>query len=344
MKVSKGRKNTKENFDSAYLQDQIFETANIGMCVTDIYGNFVKVNTIYCEMFGYSRQELLGKPFILILPEDARKYAASLHYEFLQGLTEEHSGEWKLMDKLGHIKEVSITDGRIITDTGEKYKITTVTDITEKNRDMGKLQKALQEKDSFIKEMHHRIKNNMNVISGLLFLQAEKVKNNPGTYRLFQESMDRIKAMSIIHEQLYNQHNFSAISMKEYVSSLSRNLQSTYIKTAHKVAVDLNIDDIQLDMDKAIACGLIINEAVSNSLKYAFPPSQPGKIGVHMFTENERVTMKIHDNGKGLDPDFDLQKTSTLGMQLIKILSGQLKGKLFIDGSQGTVVNLIFDA
>lgn len=331
------------SLSSSHVLDMIVETANIGICVTDIHGKFVKVNQAYCEIYGYTRQELIGQDFTLVLPENTKKYAANLHFEFIQGLTEESSGEWKVIDKQGNEKEIYLTAGRMITETGERYKITTITDITERKQNLEKLKKALHEKDTFAREFHHRVKNNFNIISGLLFLQSEKVREKPDIYTLFQESINRIKTMSVIHEQLYNQESFSKIDLREYVTALSNNLQSACIASEESVTIHLHIDDVVLDVDKAIACGLIINEALSNSLKYAFEADQAGEIKLNISNHDQRVNIKISDNGKGLPSNFDLENSRTLGMQLIKILSNQLNGKLSVNTEQGTVINLTFD-
>lgn len=327
--------------NSNHMLDKIFETVNTGICVTDIEGKFIKVNPAYCEIFGYTQQELIGNHFTLVLHESIRKYAANLHFEFISGLTEENEGKWKVVDKQGNEKEVHASSSRMIIETGKRFKVTTVTDITKREREVNKLAKALHEKDSFIQELLHRVKNNLNMISGLLFLQAEKLREKTDIYRLFQENIHRIKTVSIIHEQLYNQASFSEIDLKDYITALSKNLQSTYA-SAENITILLYIDDVKLHIDTAVTCGLIINEALSNSLKHAFEPGQAGEVNLIISSEGQKLNIKICDNGKGLPPHFNLENSQTLGMQLMKTLSGQLNGKLYVNDEQGTVINLSF--
>lgn len=324
------------------MLNKIFEAAKAGICVIDIHGKFVKVNQAYCDMFGYTRQELIGNDFTVTFPENTKKYAANLHQACIEGLTEEASGEWKIIDKQGNEKEVYVTAGRVATETGQIYSITTVTDITEEKREIERIKIALQEKDMFVRKLHHLVKNNFNVISGLLILQSQHVRENPDVYNLFLESINRIKAVSITHEQVHSQDSFSEIDLREYVIALSNNLRSTYAASAKNITVHLHIDDIKLHIDKAITCGLIINEALSNSFKYAFEPHQAGEIKLMVVNNGCKLNIKISDNGKGLPPHFSLENARTLGMQLIKILSNQLSAEFYISSEQGTEINLAF--
>lgn len=338
-----GKSSSKEISLPDHAQHKILDHVSAGICIIDAGGKVAKVNSAFCDICGYSRQELLGEHFNIILPEGVKKYAGSLHQDLIQGIAEESGGEWQVVDRQGCMKEVCADIRILTTDTGEKFTVVTVTDPVERKGEVERLQKALQEKDNFVKEVHHEVKNNFNVISGLLFLQAEKVKDNPELYELFKESMNRLKTVAMIHEQLNSQSNFFSISLKTYVSSLSRNLQSSYVQTAQNITVDLNIDDVAIAVDKAIACGLIIYEAVSNSLKHAFEAEQPGKIWLSILNVGRQLKIVIRDNGKGLPPDFELQKTHTLGMDIIKVFSGQLNGELLVEGNNGTEVRLLFD-
>lgn len=329
--------------NSSHALNMIFETTHTGICIIDIQGKFVKVNQAYCEIFGYTRQELIGKDFTIIFPERTKKYAANLHLEYIKGLTEESNGEWKVIDKRGNEKEVYLAVGRMVTETGESYKVTTVTDITEKKREGEKLKKMLQEKDMFVRKLHHLVKNNLNIISGLLLLQSEKLRAKPDVYGLYQESLNRIKPIIMIHEQLHSYESFSDIDLREYVTALNSSLQSTYGTSAKNITVHLHIDDIKLDVDKAITCGLIINEMLSNSYKHAFEPDQPGEIKLSITIEGYQVIIKISDNGRGLPSSFILENAHTLGMQLIKTLSAQLNSRLYINREQGTEITLSFN-
>lgn len=330
--------------DGQYMLDQILDTADLGICVTNDEGKFVKVNHTYCTIHGYSEQELIGRPFTLVFPEEIRKYAATLHHEYLIGNTEEGSGEWKIRNKSGNHKDVSITVGRLIGEDGCRFRIATVTDISQRKLDVHNLTQALQEKDTYAREIHHRVKNNMNIMSGLLYLQAEKVRDQAPVYNLFQESINRIKTLAIIHEQLYRHDNYTQIDLKEYVHSLVGNVKATYRDNAAGVRITQKVTNASLDVDKAIACGLIINEVLSNAFKYAFDRASTSAkcVNINAYTQDHYVYVTIADNGVGLPDEIDLQTSTTLGYQLINNLTQQLNGELKISRRNGTRVSLQF--
>ena len=331
--------------NSRHMLDQILDAADVGICVTNDQGRFVRVNKAYCAIYGYSEQELIGQPFTIVLPENIHKYAETLHREYLAGETEESNGEWQVLDKQGNQKDVYVTAGRLTTEDGQQYKITTVTDVTERKQDVRKLTQALDEKDSYAREIHHRVKNNINIISGLLYLQAEKVKDRPFVYDLFHESISRIKSLSLIHEQLYRNDNYTSINLKEYVHSLVGNVESTFRDKAQQISIIQEISAIPLDVDKAIACGLVINEVLTNSFKYAFPVDKnhsSAQIRIQAYAEDEAMHIIINDNGVGLPAEFDLEKSNSLGFQLIANLTRQLNGKLELSSREGTKMHLQF--
>jgi len=331
--------------NSRHMLDQILETADVGICVTNDQGRFVKVNKAYCAIYGYSEQELIGQSFTIVLPENIHKYAETLHREYLAGETEESNGEWQALDKQGNPKDVYVTAGRLITEEGQRYKITTVTDVTERKQDIRKLTQALDEKDSYAREIHHRVKNNINIISGLLYLQAEKVKDRPFVYDLFHESISRIKSLSLIHEQLYRNDNYTSINLKEYVYSLVGNVESMFREKAQQVRISQEVSAVPLEVDKAIACGLVINEVLTNSFKYAFPNEKVltlAQIRMQAYAKDGTMYIIISDNGVGLPAEFDLENSNSLGFQLIANLTRQLNGKIELSSREGTTMHLEF--
>ncbi len=326
------------------MLSQILDTTAVGVYITNDEGNFVKVNKAYCAIYGYSKPELIGQPFTLVLPQSIHKYAQAQHQEYLAGETEETTGEWQTVDKHGNRKDVFIQVGRIIGDNGQLFKLATVSDITERKDDIRKLTQALDEKDSYAQEVHHRVKNNMNIVSGLLYLQAEKVKNRPFVYNLFQESMTRIKTLSLIQEQLYQSDNYTFINLKDFIQSLVFNAQTSFREEAEKIPIEQEVTKQPLDVDRAIACGLIINEVITNSFKYAFPPSSISspRINIQAFFQENHVHIVIFDNGIGLPAQFNLNTRTTLGFQLISSLTRQLNGTIDVNSQDGTHVHLKF--
>jgi PAS domain S-box-containing protein len=214
-------------------------------------------------------------------------------------------------------------------------------DITEKKLSEEKLKQSLKEKEVLLKEVHHRVKNNLQVISSILNLQSSYVKDKK-TLEILRESQNRIKSMSFIHESLYQTRDFSSINFTEYVTNLSNNLVHSYQSFEEKVELDLKIQDVYLNLDVAIPCGLIINEILSNALKYAFPKNRPGKINIRLTHKNQEITLVISDNGIGLPAHIDYNNTESLGLQLVVTLVDQLGGSIKMDRSKGTRFTIVF--
>lgn len=215
-------------------------------------------------------------------------------------------------------------------------------DITEKKTSEERIRLSLQEKEVLLKEVHHRVKNNLQVISSILNLQSSYVKDE-GTLQILKESQNRIKSMAFIHESLYQTKDFSSINFTEYVINLSQNLIHSYSNFDNEVKLNLDIQNVFLNLDLAIPCGLIINEIVSNALKYAFVDrSEGGEISIAMKTSGDYLELKIGDNGKGLPKNIDYRNTESLGLQLVVTLTDQLSGTIELNTEKGTNYTIIF--
>lgn len=215
-------------------------------------------------------------------------------------------------------------------------------DITEKKQAEERIRLSLQEKEVLLKEVHHRVKNNLQVISSILNLQSSYVKDE-GTLQILKESQNRIKSMAFIHESLYQTKDFSSINFTEYVINLSQNLIHSYSNVDNEIKLNLDIQDVFLNLDLAIPCGLIINEIVSNALKYAFVDKvEGGEITLKMKTSGDYLELQIGDNGKGLPKNIDYRNTESLGLQLVVTLTDQLGGKIDLNLEKGTNYTIIF--
>ncbi|MDX2217363.1 MAG: PAS domain S-box protein [Oculatellaceae cyanobacterium bins.114] len=215
-------------------------------------------------------------------------------------------------------------------------------DTTERKQSEEQLKASLHEKDLLLKEVHHRVKNNMQVISSIFSLQAQHV-TDPNILSILADSQNRIRSMALIHEKLYQANSLAKINFADYVRSLIQNLFSTYRNKANKIQLNLNISDIPLNIDTAIPCGLIINELVSNSLKHAFRSQQAGEIMISLVSPiEEQLHLIVRDNGIGLPADLNIHKTDSLGLRLIRALSRQLNGQWEIYNEHGTVFKIIF--
>ena len=227
-------------------------------------------------------------------------------------------------------------DGKVLEVSGIGH------DITEKKISEAQIRQSLQEKEVLLKEVHHRVKNNLQVISSILNLQSSYVKDE-GTLNILKESQNRIKSMAFIHESLYQTKDFSSINFTEYVINLSQNLLQSYSNFDREIKLNLDIQNVFLNLDLAIPCGLIINEIVSNVLKYAFvDKSEGGEISIKMEIVGENLILLVGDNGKGLPKHIDYRNTESLGLQLVVTLTDQLSGTIELDLTKGTNYTIIF--
>jgi PAS domain S-box-containing protein len=231
----------------------------------------------------------------------------------------------------------------IYNDEGECIELSFVThNITDKKDQEIALRDSLREKEVLLKEVHHRVKNNLQVISSILNLQSSYVEDE-ALKQVLRESQNRIKTMSFIHENLYQKDQFSSIDFSDYIKNLSTNLLHSYQIYSNLVEIKYNVSQVFLTLDQAIPCGLIVNELVSNALKHAFPNGNTGTIRIELKEENELVYLGIMDDGVGLPDTLDTKNTETLGLQLVWSLAEQLDAKLDIKSDSGTEYLITFE-
>jgi two-component sensor histidine kinase len=200
----------------------------------------------------------------------------------------------------------------------------------------------VKEKEVLLKEVHHRVKNNLQVISSILNLQTSYVKDKE-TADLLKECQNRIKTMAYIHESLYQTKDFLHINFSEYIINLVKNLFYSYDANQQKIKTIFDVDTIFLNLDTSIPCGLIVNELVSNALKYAFTDGSGGCVTIKIKkTKDNTIEMVIADNGIGIPESVDYKNTETLGLQLVSILSEQINGKVTLSRTKGTTFKINF--
>lgn len=209
-----------------------------------------------------------------------------------------------------------------------------IREITEKKLYNEAIKKSLVEKDLLLKELHHRVKNNLQIISSLLNLQSTFIEDGYA-YDVFQESQNRVKSMAMIHEQLYQSKDLSNINFSDYIHSMVSGLLSTYKVNPEQIKVNIEAKNIYMDINTAVPCGLIINELVTNSLKHGFPRGLEGIISIKL-EKNEKYILKVSDTGVGIKEDIDIKKSNTLGFLLVNSLIKQLDGTIKLDQSVET--------
>jgi len=326
---------------SEELYRSITETSAEGICQLDKKGRIIFINRAGSELFNISPNQLPNIHFGELITEKYR----SLYEEYVEmaGTGQRVLGELYVhLNKKNKELPISFSLSPLRRNDSIEGFTCICRDITDKRREEEEqLRKSLAEKECLLKEIHHRVKNNMQIVSSLLALQAQNIKN-PEIQAVVDDSRNRVRTMSLIHEMLYSNENISMIDFEHYIKKLIRYLLETH-GSAKNTICTIKAHDIHLPIDLAIPCGLIATELITNSLKYAFPDMKKGEIVVEMRRQNNGfITFAIHDNGLGFPPGFDTQGSTTLGMNLVKSLAKQLGGEARFFNDQGAYFSLSF--
>ena len=305
---------------------------------SDRNGKITQISPSVMKAFGYTEKEILGKKGVKLFNQ------ANSHEDVLQELKAkgEFTGEVENISKSGKVF-ISYLSASILKDSkgNEIGSMGVSRDITEFKKAEWKLKESIAEKDVLLKEVHHRVKNNLQVISSILNLQTSYIKDNK-TLEIIRESQNRIKSMSFIHESLYQTTNFSSIKFYEYIEKLSRNLVQTYAYEKN-IKLETDLEQVDVSLDQAIPCGLILNELISNALKYAFVGDKnDGTLKIMLSEKGEEIFITVEDNGVGIPGELDVENTDSLGLQLVFTLIEQLEGTINLDTKTGTKYLITF--
>ena len=214
-------------------------------------------------------------------------------------------------------------------------------DITELKRVQNEIKEALNEKEMLLKEIHHRVKNNLMVISSLLNLQSRYIHDEEAL-DIFKESQNRAKSMALIHERLYRSTDLKRIDFGDYIRTLGNDLYHTYMPEEGHISLNMNLENLMVDINTTVPLGLIVNELITNSMKHAFAADVKGEININFYKNGDEFTLIIADNGVGLPADLDFKNTETLGLQLVNNLTTQIDGTIELDRRQGTRFKITF--
>lgn len=325
---------------------QILSTTTEGIYGVDLNHKCTFINNAACKILGFSMNELLNNRIHDII-----------HYK------KENNEEYKIEDcpiticlrdnkpvfidnevfwkKDGTAISVEYSSSPIIKSNIVTGAVVTFRDITEKKNFVEKLENSIDEKTILLKEVHHRVKNNLQIISSLLNLQALQIKDED-IKGIFKESQNRVLSMALIHEKLYQTDNMNHISFTGYLNELVQNIYRSYSIVDKSIDFDLNLEEVDVNIDVSITLGLIVNEIVSNSLKHAFKGRPNGTISISLTTNKELLILKVKDNGIGIPSDFNYKNTTTLGFNIILNLVDQINGKLSINTDNGTEMIIEF--
>jgi PAS domain S-box-containing protein len=326
---------------------QVTDSVNDMIFTVDLDGNFTFVNKAVEMLTGYSRKELMSMNMrhIIAREEDLQLITKAVQ-KSMNGKKVKNRYEYQIKTKSGkkRIIEINISGQR--TKQGRLFGFYGVArDITNRLKVEEKIKASLREKEVLLKEIHHRVKNNLSVVSSLLHLQSNYLKDKRDL-ELFRESQNRVQFMSLIHQKLYQSDDLASIDFGDYIQTLANTLFQSYSVYPGKIDLILHVDRISLNVHKAVPCGLIINELISNSLKYAFPENFEDQRKISIYLHSERgneIELIVKDSGVGIPEEFEFEKSSTLGLKLVTMLvEDQLSGSIKMDRKSGTTFFIQF--
>ena len=300
------------------------------------------VNALGLRTSGKSLEEHLGKTDEEIWPDAVTKEYLPILKRAVETRTTQ-TGECNITLPPTDRFTIIVCYVPLLNEQGEISQILGIThDITERKQAEAKIKESLREKELLLQEIHHRVKNNLQVISSLLDLQSQHIEE-PAMLEVFRESCNRVRTMALIHEQLYQSKDCAKINFSEYIQNLTNYLFRAYSVNPDTITLELDIEEVALNINTAIPCGLIISELVSNALKYAFPQKNGGVIKISLHSDlNNQLILTIKDNGIGLPNNCNFKNAQSLGLKLVNVLTKQLEGTLEIKPYLGTEFRITF--
>jgi len=321
----------------------LFEADPDYTILLDTQGIIVDVNDATTNITGIPRERIVGKTLTnseINLKEDMNEQRKRLAQIINEKKMQRY--ETKLIDKNGNMRWVNVKITVIEMDNHVLYVLIIASDITESKQFEKELRDSIREKEVLLQEIHHRVKNNMQIISSLLNIQTRYLDDEE-SINVLKESQNRVRSMSMIHEKLYRSKNFNKVHFADYIESLVWDLFYSYSIKKGSINPVLDIDDVQLNIETSVPLGLIITELVSNSLKYAFPNNHMGELTVSLKNLGEGYELIIKDDGIGFPDNIDFRNTDSLGLQLVNSLTDQIDGEIELKTDNGTEFRIIFN-
>lgn len=342
------------------LQSAILSSSNMSMIATDTEGRVVSFNRAAQHMLQYSPDEVIGYSITALIHDahelDMRTEALSLElhrtvgpgFETLTakaraGLQDAH--EWTYIRKDGTRLPVLLEITAIRDAQGEVTGFLGIaSDITDRKQKEQAIAAALSEKEILLKEVYHRVKNNLQVITSLLNLQQRSLTEGAARSAL-KEAAERVRAMALVHEKLYRSEDLSSIALDEYIGDMCRQLGALAAAKERGIEIRTELDPVELGLEQAVPVGLLLNELISNCLKHGFPNGRTGEISIrleHLAEPARHVRLEISDNGIGLPADLSIPTTVSLGLKLVTTLASQIDGIFKLESRNGTHASLVF--
>ena len=319
-------------------RDRFFTFSLDLLCIANFDGYFTRINPAFRDILGYSISEVLAKPFIeFIHPDDHENTLGELQ-KVREGIFSTDL-ENRYLCKNGSYKWIAWS---MVPFREEGLLYAVGRDITERKQAKAKIQASLEEKEVLLKELHHRVKNNLQIVCSLLELQSQSSADSE-VMAMFQESQLRIRSMSFVHESLYQSNDLGHLDVSEYIEQISMNLCTSYGYSPKILHLYSSPKKISINLDTAIQCGLILNELLTNAFKYAFDDREAAKIEIEIHALNSgEFLLFVGDNGIGLPENFDPDNTETIGWRIIRALIRKLKGQIKIASDNGTKISINF--
>lgn len=305
----------------------------------DLEGIIVNCNKRACELFGYSRPELIGMNTLELTPEKYRDAQPDIISNVATTGNEAWERTYKKKDGTLFPTEIHTQLFKI---GGKKRLIAYVRDNSAHKEYERAIRKSLKEKEMLLAEVHHRVKNNLAIISGLLEMQVFNTEDQQLLGKL-QESQSRIQSIAMVHEKLYSSESFSEIAIDQYINDLLAMIINSMGDSDKDIEVKREMKSIFLNVSQAIPCGLLLNELITNCYKHAFPDQKEGTINISLKESDGFVVLSVTDNGVGFPENFNIENESSLGMTLINTLVKQLGGELQVSSQQGSCFRITFE-
>jgi len=322
-------KESQERFKS------IFDNAAEAIILFDCQGNIVESNDKIKEIFGFKNEEIIGQNFVDMMSMMGMDYEdAKMILEDLISGNELKQVVWNIKNKHGTKIIFRVRPSLIKTKNRVIGILLIMEDITELKNVENSLKYSLEEKEVLLREIHHRVKNNLQIISSLLSLQRLQVEDSQ-TADILWECQGRVRAMAMIHENLYQSHDLGSINFRNYVEMMLYDIFNLYRVNKKSVKLDTLIESLEMGIETAMPCGLVINELATNSIKHAFPQGN-GTIRIELKTDNDLHILIFEDDGIGLPENLDPLKSKKLGLMVVNTLVNQLNGEMEIDRTNGT--------
>ena len=320
-----------------------FDDAPIGMALVAPNTKWLWINRAFCDLVGYTEAELLGLDFQAITHPDDLSADLSFVQQMLDDTIKSYQMEKRYFHKEGKTIHVLLSVSLIRDRDGQPMNfVSHVQDITRRKEAEERIKASLQEKEVLLREIHHRVKNNLQIVSTLLDLQSGYTEDKQAL-EMFKESQARVRSMSLIHERLYRSHDLARVEFVHYVQQLADDLYHSYRLSSEEIVLEVDVDLPPLPIDVAIPCGLLINELMSNALKHAFNHANAGRIRIAFHRNGDNLNiLKVADTGTGFPSNVDFRNATSFGLQLVNTLVEQLQGKLDLNSDRGTEFTVTF--